>query len=163
MNRVIQLEISETYLDSKGNPDIKERIERLEQELLERVIWRLVEQDGISEEDARVLRLEFLRFFSLAFVTDAVISPSPLVDKFWHAFILHTKDYEAFCQRHLGKFLHHEPKDHTRPAERAADPAPGTFTKGLIEEMYPSHNQQVWAELAICSNSHCDTHACLRM
>jgi len=31
------------------------------------------------------------------------------LDWMWHSFILHTRDYANFCQRHFGFFLHHEP------------------------------------------------------
>lgn len=140
---------------------INERVRAIEEEPLERVVWRLVEQEGCTEEDARALRAEFLRFFSIAFVSEKQISPSPLVDKFWHAFILHTRDYEDFCKRHLGHFFHHEPKDHTH-TKSAKDPSPGVFTKEMIEKMFPAHDKATWKELAICSNSHCDRVACRR-
>lgn len=38
-----------------------------------------------------------------------VSMPSQVVDDLWHEFILHTKGYEAFCQRAFGRFLHHTP------------------------------------------------------
>jgi hypothetical protein len=37
--------------------------------------------------------------------------PSSDVDKGWHAFILYTRDYAAFCDRVAGRFLHHVPND----------------------------------------------------
>lgn len=37
--------------------------------------------------------------------------PSVVVDEVWHEFILHTRDYEYFCQKYLGFFLHHVPND----------------------------------------------------
>lgn len=35
--------------------------------------------------------------------------PSKAVDTLWHAFILDTRSYAAFCQRAFGKMLHHRP------------------------------------------------------
>ena len=35
--------------------------------------------------------------------------PSAGVDDAWHAFIVMTADYAAFCQRAFGRFLHHTP------------------------------------------------------
>lgn len=35
--------------------------------------------------------------------------PSQVVDKAWHAFILCTRDYQAFCQQAFGRYLHHTP------------------------------------------------------
>lgn len=35
--------------------------------------------------------------------------PSPLVDIGWHTFILHTREYDEFCQSVAGYFIHHCP------------------------------------------------------
>ena len=37
--------------------------------------------------------------------------PSQVVDVAWHEFILFTRDYRDFCQRGLGRFLHHVPAE----------------------------------------------------
>lgn len=39
------------------------------------------------------------------------LGPSELVDIGWHTFILHTRDYEQFCHRIAGRFIHHEPTE----------------------------------------------------
>ncbi|HEY9104484.1 hypothetical protein [Chitinimonas sp.] len=35
--------------------------------------------------------------------------PSQAVDMLWHEFILHTRNYQHFCRRAFGRFLHHTP------------------------------------------------------
>lgn len=35
--------------------------------------------------------------------------PSKIVDEAWHEFILFTKNYAEFCEKALGRFLHHTP------------------------------------------------------
>ena len=40
-----------------------------------------------------------------------VSMPSQVVDVAWHEFILFTKQYENFCQKALGQFLHHTPAE----------------------------------------------------
>ncbi|MGZ9030524.1 MAG: glycine-rich domain-containing protein [Burkholderiaceae bacterium] len=37
--------------------------------------------------------------------------PSQVVDVAWHEFILFTRNYQAFCSRSLGRFLHHTPTE----------------------------------------------------
>lgn len=37
--------------------------------------------------------------------------PSQAVDALWHAFILDTRAYAAFCSQALGRFLHHRPAE----------------------------------------------------
>lgn len=38
-----------------------------------------------------------------------VSMPSQIVDELWHEFILFTRDYEQFCKRAFGSFMHHTP------------------------------------------------------
>ena len=140
---------------AEGYADLSDKAAALEQERLEKPIMRLVKVDGVPEEAARVLRLEFLRFCVLRHHTKRTISPSAWVDVFWHAFILHTEDYHAFCARHFGSYFHHSPQDHTAP-DRPRDPAPGKYTLDTIADMFPSRDESAWAQPAICSHSHCD-------
>jgi hypothetical protein len=41
--------------------------------------------------------------------------PSKAVDALWHAFILDTRAYHAFCQRAFGGYFHHLPASRMRP------------------------------------------------
>ncbi|PYC30198.1 glycine-rich domain-containing protein, partial [Pseudomonas protegens] len=53
-----------------------------------------------------------LRQFFLAYLKSGqryVSMPSQVVDDLWHEFILHTRDYQAFCNKAFGQFLHHTP------------------------------------------------------
>ncbi len=56
---------------------------------------------------ARGLRQFFLAYLKSGF--QYVAMPSQAVDDLWHAFILYTRDYEAFCEQSFGRFLHHTP------------------------------------------------------
>lgn len=38
-----------------------------------------------------------------------VSMPSQVVDDLWHEFILHTREYQIFCQSGFGQFFHHTP------------------------------------------------------
>ncbi len=40
-----------------------------------------------------------------------VSMPSQVVDDAWHEFILFTREYQRFCDRALGRFLHHTPAE----------------------------------------------------
>lgn len=53
---------------------------------------------------------EYLAFMTLLQLYPGVrLTPSVLVDEVWHAHILFTADYRAWCERHLGRFLDHVP------------------------------------------------------
>ena len=53
-----------------------------------------------------------LRKFFLAHLSSGcrfVSMPSQVVDDLWHEFILYTREYQAFCRKAFGGFLHHSP------------------------------------------------------
>lgn len=53
-----------------------------------------------------------LRQFFLAHLQSGrkyVSMPSQVTDDLWHEFILYTRNYEEFCRRAFGKFMHHTP------------------------------------------------------
>lgn len=53
-----------------------------------------------------------LRQFFLAYLKSGcrfVSMPSQLADDLWHEFILYTRNYDQFCHRAFGRFLHHTP------------------------------------------------------
>ena len=48
-----------------------------------------------------------------------VSMPSQVVDVAWHEFILFTREYNHFCNRALGRFLHHIPAEAMESPTRA--------------------------------------------
>lgn len=50
-----------------------------------------------------------------------VAMPSQAVDDAWHEFILFTRNYDSFCQRALGRFLHHVPAEAMQSPTQAQD------------------------------------------
>jgi hypothetical protein len=53
-----------------------------------------------------------LRQFFIAYLMggkEFVSMPSVVADDLWHEFILYTRDYQEFCRRAFGGFLHHSP------------------------------------------------------
>lgn len=47
-----------------------------------------------------------------------VSMPSQIVDDLWHEFILYTRNYQLFCQKAFGRFLHHTPAIVLKPSQR---------------------------------------------
>jgi hypothetical protein len=50
-----------------------------------------------------------------------VAMPSQVVDDAWHEFILFTRQYERFCRRGFGRFLHHTPAEAMRSPTDATE------------------------------------------
>ena len=72
---------------------------------------RLTRKQEYSADRAREAILEFKRYMALVGLGYRGLGMvSPEVDEVWHAFILFTKDYAAFCQAAFGEFIHHVPR-----------------------------------------------------
>jgi len=65
---------------------------------------------------------EALKLFLVDCLTIDKNEPTEEIDAFWHTFILHTQEYQAFCHHYLGKFIHHRPHlDATEMAEMVSE------------------------------------------
>jgi hypothetical protein len=73
---------------------------------------RLAARRPQLSKEQRSLVLDGLReYFQLCRMANRrlVAMPSQAVDDAWHEFILFTRQYQQFCDRGLGRFLHHTP------------------------------------------------------
>ncbi|MFC7866532.1 glycine-rich domain-containing protein [Streptomyces murinus] len=81
------------------------------------------------------------------------LAPSKLVDYGWHAFILHTVDYAAFCQRIVGRFVHHVPTDEGKhPSE--SPQAARTRTLNAMRAAGYAVDDELWGAAGECSQCH---------
>lgn len=66
---------------------------------------------GLSKKNLQLVSRGLRQFF-LAHAQSGgkhVSMPSQVVDDLWHEFILYTRQYDEFCTKAFGKFLHHTP------------------------------------------------------
>ena len=64
---------------------------------------------------ARTYFNEMLIFLDMVADSKQFISPPEAVDVAWHAFILHTRDYEDYCRERYGHVIHHQPTGEPDP------------------------------------------------
>lgn len=70
------------------------------------------EHPELTPEKLDELEIEYRQFLLMCRNEPNVAhQPSKELDWYWHAHILHTKQYEQDCLRYFGHFLHHEPRD----------------------------------------------------
>jgi hypothetical protein len=77
-----------------------------------RVVDRFLRHYALGRDEADELFRDVLRFLWLRSVVShelVVLRSQFLFDEMWHAFILHTRDYERFCRKYFGRVMHHEP------------------------------------------------------
>jgi hypothetical protein len=82
----------------------------------EAVVERIQRDAGVDRETARTWSNEMLVFLDMAADSKAFISPPEPVDAAWHAFLLHTRDYERYCLARYGRVIHHQPTGTPDPA-----------------------------------------------
>jgi len=76
------------------------------------LLERLEKQHSGFERKDSALVSRGLRQFFLAYLrsgTRFVSMPSQVADDLWHEFILYTREYQTFCRKAFGGFLHHTP------------------------------------------------------
>lgn len=87
------------------------------------VICRFTENFAVDEEEAREIFKDCLKWLWLcanaAYDRKEKVESVPpklaiddslaIIDEMWHNFLCFTKEYEAFCKRYLGIFIHHSP------------------------------------------------------
>jgi hypothetical protein len=96
-----------------GSGKLHPKVESLD---LERISWKILNDDSmnriedISQETVEISEKEYRRFLTLkAENPDVRLTPTPLMDLFWHAHILDTMSYAEDCEEILGRFMHHVP------------------------------------------------------
>lgn len=76
--------------------------------LLEKLIQRRPE---LTLKDRQLVARALRQFFLVHLKSGhkQVSMPSQVVDELWHEFILYTKNYQTFCQKAFGRYMHHTP------------------------------------------------------
>ncbi|MFI6286773.1 glycine-rich domain-containing protein [Streptomyces sp. NPDC051018] len=97
---------------------------------------------------------QMLAFLAACAYSEKPLSPSPLVDDFWHAFLLHTKAYRDFCDEHFSRFLDHQPgyldtEEHGGGKELRARTVDAITCAGYEIDM------EFWPELDLVQCSQC--------
>jgi len=73
----------------------------------------LKKHPNLTDEQLNQVFIALKDFFKICLLAkkNRVAMPSRVVDDAWHEFILSTYLYQKFCQRALGRFLHHTPTE----------------------------------------------------
>jgi len=103
----------------------------------ETIIESLEDELKVSAAHAADLFEDVKRFLFLCATYKTPMCAPPRLDRAWHVFISFTEEYEDFCRRCLGGFVHHRPN-------RALAPEGGLrHTYDAAERLFGDINQ-VW-------------------
>ncbi len=100
-----------TILKKKRARSAKTPLNKVMAYRFEPLIERLVEKKGMSLTEATALYEDTLRFLYLCGTTPRALAPSERIDLAWHEFLLFTREYQNFCRRMFGFFIHHNPRE----------------------------------------------------
>lgn len=113
------------------------------------LIRRFVEEYKVTDSEAAECFEETKKFLILCSLrSGSALSPSKWIDRMWHRFLLHTREYAAFCQQ-LGGFVHHQPAEAPQPGQVER-------TCTAMVDLYGSIDERFWASSsADCSSCDC--------
>jgi hypothetical protein len=98
--------------------------------------------------------LEFKRFLALPLLypgqQEFPFVPSLPLDALWHAFILNTPRYRAFCDRVYGEYLNHVPGKSRRETKRTIKQGSMQFTVDRLETAFENVNRRYWGGPVFC-------------
>lgn len=119
-------------------------------ELFDRLTERVMKEQGHDRDYAeRVVDQAAVFLAACAGNPDGKLTPSSAVDAGWHAFILHTEEYAAFCGRVAGRFIHHDPvmNDDIRSGSARTRTIEALHATGYPVDM------DLWPQSARCMNT----------
>lgn len=121
-------------------------------QLWARLTKRIVKDEGIELALAERIMDQALGFLLLCGqdTGSKSYSPSEQVDIGWHTFILYTREYQQFCQKIAGRFIHHSPSD-----EEGVEYATGNAAR--TAEAMKRHGITVDEELWESQRDDCDS------
>lgn len=126
------------------------------------VVSKLQSEMGMSEGEAIRLFQDMLKFLWLCGTKRGKFSPTQRIDEAWHRFILFTKDYQEFCNKFFGRYVHHGPIGSTwvysKPPINGINLmaiAKEVFTDNLNPENWLGQNATSWVGCdAGCAEEH---------
>ena len=119
-----------------------------------RVVARIRKETHVNEAGSQRMLDGALQFLDLCGakqrgeIEPFVAAPSPIVDHAWHAFILHTPDYMAYCEEHCGGYVHHAPTDPDDTSAPEAGDDPYEQTRRALEARFGELDELLWPDLS---------------
>ena len=95
----------------------------------------------VSVDTARARFFAFKQFMVVCASKPGAKVTSTEIDGIWHCFLLFTRDYRAFCEEYLGRFINHEPFHTPRP--EAYDE-----TRRFAEALFGELDHELWPRSA---------------
>jgi len=115
------------------------------------IVQRFAKQYDIPKEEAHRRFLQCLMFLVICAEAPKIShAPSSIIDDAWHSFVLHTKEYQAFCEDYLGRFVHHNPTDAPEKEAYRRTIRAMTARFGVIDRTYWPNHKAADCDSGVC-------------
>lgn len=95
---------------------IQDREKAIDNFNLNFVLEKIENENTLNKEELPKIEIEFKKFMKLVLREDGPLAMlDKRVDEFWHSFILFTPQYQEFCEKVIGFFVHHQPRTSYTP------------------------------------------------
>lgn len=111
------------------------------------LVTRFARKHKMSLKKAQHHFEELKKFLVICGMMTESCSPSNELDEVWHHFILHTHDYQEYCEKYIGRFIHHTPTNTPFISSRERMLSLAEITFGKID-------QSIWPKAGITA---CDS------
>jgi hypothetical protein len=116
----------------------------------------------IPPEETNTVVRDLKRFLTLNLLVpdpDYGFVPSFKVDLAWHEFILYTHDYVEFCDKLVGRYIHHTPQASRAVSRAQVSGEPFRYTKQKLQEFYGATPPFIWGIPVACdTGAVCNSH-----
>ncbi|MFI0717638.1 hypothetical protein [Streptomyces sp. NPDC021224] len=121
----------------------------------ERIIKTVrAQHPGITEERAATGVGQMAAFLAACAGSDRPLSPSPEVDDYWHAWLMHTEAYMAWCTDRFGTMVHHKP-GYLDPVEHGGGKVLRQRAVDTITDLGFLVDPDFWPEIELAECSQC--------
>jgi len=102
------------------------------------LVTRISKEMELANEEAQALFKDMLRFLYMSGTHPDLrpFYPPPAIDEAWHTFLLFTREYEKFCHKHFGSFIHHSPLTEAMRQARAEGRTKPDCTLDLAKSLF---------------------------
>jgi len=138
----------------KSVDEIREIVKIAENYDISKIRKRYMKDFSISEEKAMQHEIELKRFLLICGLFEGPIGMRGEIDEFWHTFLIFTGEYQRFCKKIAGFFIHHSPNDDDTPREARYLAARRFDAAYLVTFGVPPH-ERGWPALGESTDTMC--------
>lgn len=115
----------------------------------QKVIRKFSHVFGISLSESEIIFQDLLRYLWLGRhlrekhpkARNPMVFPWLVIDEMWHVFLLHSAEYERFCRRYFGAYIHHTPSAPGRkPSKKPSSLQKARFGSEMKAKMREIHD-----------------------